>query len=391
MSEYQRYEFMTVDHPLTREQLEKVKGLSSHIEASSTRAVIEYHWGDFKHNPVGVLREFFDGFLYYANWGSPRFGLRFPHGTLPANLLQGYDLDDYAKFVQHPDYDVLDFEFGELEAYDEWPDFDLGTLIPIREELLSGDLRSLYIAWLAGQRLIGGEDYDYYDHEEDEEEGEDDEDALRVPPIPPGFGTLTKAQQSLTELLQVPEELLLAAAAHSQTSKAAIPTDFAPLVEKLSRERCNEYLVRLAQNEAGLHHLLVKELLALSPESVNGALGATGEHVSYATLVAEGEAVQNRRESEKIEQARQARLRYLQEVHDQQEDYWRQVNEAFERKTSSGYNEATRLLIELRDAAAHFNEADTFQACFENWVRPHMHRPAFIGRLREENFSLPKK
>jgi hypothetical protein len=292
VSEYQRYEFMTVDRPLTREQLEKVKGLSSHIEASSTRAVIEYHWGDFKYNPVGVLREFFDGFLYYANWGSPRFGLRFPHGTLPANLLQGYDLDDYAKFVQHPDYDVLDFEFGELEAYDDWPDFDLGTLIPIREELLSGDLRSLYIAWLAGQRLIGGEDYDYYDHEEDEdeEEGIDEEDALRVPPVPSGFDNLTLAQQTLANLLQVPKKLLRAAAGHSQGAMTVTHADFAALVKKLPRERCNAYLVRLAQNEAGLHHLLIKELLALDPKVARDVSASTGEHVSYATLVAESEA-----------------------------------------------------------------------------------------------------
>ncbi len=44
MSEYQRYEFMTIDRPLTRAQLDAVNGLSSHIEASSTHALIEYHW-----------------------------------------------------------------------------------------------------------------------------------------------------------------------------------------------------------------------------------------------------------------------------------------------------------------------------------------------------------
>ena len=35
MSEYQRYEFMTCDRPLTRVQLEAVNALSSHIDASS--------------------------------------------------------------------------------------------------------------------------------------------------------------------------------------------------------------------------------------------------------------------------------------------------------------------------------------------------------------------
>ena len=48
MSEYQRYEFMARDRPLTRAELEAVNGLSSHIDASSTHALIEYHWSGFK-------------------------------------------------------------------------------------------------------------------------------------------------------------------------------------------------------------------------------------------------------------------------------------------------------------------------------------------------------
>src|SRR6266700_3299840 len=187
MSEYQRYEFMTIDRPLTRAQLDAVNTLSSHIEASSTHAIIEYHWGDFKHDPIKVLHEFFDGFLYWANWGAPELALRFPHGILPVDLIDGYDLDDFVTFTQHPDYDILDIHFGEWEALDEWVEYELGSLIGVRDELLDGDLRPLYIAWLACQSTIEGYDYDEEENEDEEEEGEDDE--LRgVMPVPPGFG-----------------------------------------------------------------------------------------------------------------------------------------------------------------------------------------------------------
>ena len=73
MSEYQRYEFMTIDRPLTRAQLDEVNELSSHIEASPTHAFIEYHWGDFKHDPIKVLYEYFDGFLYETREFQERF------------------------------------------------------------------------------------------------------------------------------------------------------------------------------------------------------------------------------------------------------------------------------------------------------------------------------
>jgi len=170
MSEYQRYEFMTIDRPLTRAQLDAVNSLSSHIDASSTHALIEYQWGNFKHDPIKVLYEFFDGFLYWANWGSPHLALRFPHGILPADLIDGYDLEDFVTFTRRSDYDILDIHFGEMEAPHEWTEYELGSLIPIRDELMEGDLRALYVVWLAAQRMIGG-----YDEDEDEDEDEDDD------------------------------------------------------------------------------------------------------------------------------------------------------------------------------------------------------------------------
>src|SRR5437660_12858146 len=120
-----------------------------------------------------LLHVYFDGFLYWANWGEPELALRFTHGILPVDLIDGYDLDDFVTFTRYPDYDILDIHFGEMEGPDEWIDYELGSLIAIRDELMDGDLRSLYIVWLAGQRM--GEGYDD-DEEEDEEEDYDDDE-----------------------------------------------------------------------------------------------------------------------------------------------------------------------------------------------------------------------
>ena len=390
MSEYQRYEFMTADRPLTRAQLDAVNALSSHIEASSTHALIEYHWGDFKHNPIKVLHKYFDGFLYWANWGSPQFALRFPHALLPADLIDGYDFDDFVTFTQHPDYDILDIHLGELEAPDEWTNYDLGSLMPIRDELMAGDLRSLYIAWLAIQHAMGSYDEDEDDEDEDEDyEEEDDDETSSAPAVPPAFGKLTAAQKALAELLQLPEELLLAAARHSRANTSSADDDFAAWVELLPQNRRSDYLVRLADNEPGLSRLLVKELRELGLGKTT-ATPSTGEHVTYATLLTESSAIEAQLERERREREQLARQRHLQEVHGQQADYWRQVDEAVTRGTSTGYNEGLRLLIELRDAAEQFKETQEFQARFRAWVRPHLRRPAFVKRLQDRKFSLPQ-
>src|SRR2546428_7337874 len=384
MSEYQRYEFMTIDRPLTRGQLDAVNALSSHIEASSTHALIEYHWGDFKHDPIDVLHKYFDGFLYWANWGSPQLAFRFPHGILPADLIDGYDLDDFVTFTRYPDYDILNIHVGEMEAPDEWIDYELGSLIAMRDELMEGDLRALYIVWLAGQRMIEG-----YNEEEDEEDDEEEDYEISVPPVPPAFGTLTAAQQALAELLRVPHELLVATARHS---KAAVPStgdDVAAWVKLLPPDRQNDYLVRLAYNEPGLSRLLVRELRELGQDKTR-VTPPTGEHVTYATLLAESKAIEAQLEREKREQEQLARQRHLQDIHDHQDDYWHQVDLAVTRGTGPGYDEAVRVLIELREAAEQFKETREFQERFRAWVRPHLRRPAFVKRLQVRNFTLPE-
>ena len=384
MSEYQRYEFMTIDRPLTREQLDAVNALSSHIEASSTHALIEYHWGDFKHDPINVLHEFFDGFLYWANWGAPELAFRFPHGILPVDLIDGYDLDDFVTFTRYRDFDILDIEFGEMEAPDEWIDYELGSLIAIRDELMEGDLRALYIVWLAAQIMIEG-----YDEEEDYDEEEEEDYEISVPPVPPGFGTLTAAQQALAELLQVPQELLVATARHSSAAVSSTKDDVAVWVKLLSSERQNDYLVRLAHNEPGLSRLLVRELRELGQDK-SRVTPSTGEHVTYTMLLAESKAIAAQLEREKREQEQAARLRHLQDIHDHQDAYWHQVEQAVIRGTGTGYDEALRLLVELRATADQFKETQEFQDRFSAWVRPHLRRPAFVKRLQDRKFTLPE-
>ena len=83
-------------------------------------------------------------------------------------------------------------------------------------------------------------------------------------------------------------------------------------------------------------------------------------------------------------------MRHLQYIHDHQETYWRQANEAAERGSGAGYDEAVGILIELREATDQFNESREFQRRFLNWVRPHLRRPAFIKRLQLHKFPLPE-
>ena len=158
MSEYQYYEWQTVDRLLTEEEQEAVGRLSSHIEVSSSQAVVTYAWGDFKHDPRQVLARFFDAHLYMANWGSRRLMFCFPAGLLSREAIEPYCVQDRIMFKTVGGFDILDMDLSEEEG-GTWIEGEgsLSSLIPLRNDLLQGDCRSLYLAWLKAISLRGEE------------------------------------------------------------------------------------------------------------------------------------------------------------------------------------------------------------------------------------------
>ena len=78
MSEYQYYEFQAIDRPLDERARAELRAITSRAQITSTRLVNVYHFGDFKGNPDRLMDQYFDAFLYVANWGTHRLTLRLP-------------------------------------------------------------------------------------------------------------------------------------------------------------------------------------------------------------------------------------------------------------------------------------------------------------------------
>lgn len=117
MSEYQYHEWQTVDRVLTPEEQATVNDLSSHIEVSSSRAMVTYHWSDFRHDPKQVLLQYFDAYFYLANWGSLRLMFRFPKGLLDEADLSPYCMNEYITFYNHRWHEVLDPLYDKFQRW----------------------------------------------------------------------------------------------------------------------------------------------------------------------------------------------------------------------------------------------------------------------------------
>jgi hypothetical protein len=70
MSEYQYYEFLAIDQPLSDEQMAELRRISSRAHITSVSFVNEHHWGDLKARPDDLMARFFDVHLYLANWAA---------------------------------------------------------------------------------------------------------------------------------------------------------------------------------------------------------------------------------------------------------------------------------------------------------------------------------
>ncbi|WP_409468082.1 hypothetical protein [Streptomyces sp. HC307] len=214
MSEYQYYEFLAVDRPLDPAQLEQVRSLSTRATVSPTRFVNEYHWGDFRGDTTKLVEQLYDAHLYYANWGSRRLILRLPANVLPVKTAAAYAMEEALTVWTRSGHTLLDFSL-DSEDGGEW-DFEtsleLSSMIGLRAELAAGDLRPLYLAWLAALTV--------WELAEDDEE----EYAREMePPVPAGLTELTGPQRALADFLKVDPDLLTAAAQASEPAPAPGP------------------------------------------------------------------------------------------------------------------------------------------------------------------------
>ncbi len=58
MSEYQYYEFVAIDKPLTPTQMAELRSRSSRASITSTNFVNHYEWGNLKGDPVDWMRRY---------------------------------------------------------------------------------------------------------------------------------------------------------------------------------------------------------------------------------------------------------------------------------------------------------------------------------------------
>jgi hypothetical protein len=383
MSEYQIYEFIALDRPLSAEDMAYVRTLSSRVQPTPTQATFTYSYSSFPGDPLKLLAKHYDMMLYLANWGSKQLAFRFPKAAIDIQALQPYVYAvDEIEQTTVGQYVILNMEFDEEEGLG-WIDDEgqIASLAPLRDDILRGDLRALYLAWLAAASRSGG-----MRGEEDEWDGVDehavdaDGGELIEPPVPPGLGQLSAPLQALVEFFSIDQDVIGAAATASQALKATTePIErWVPLLPETER---NSFLVRAARGEP-----IGAELLRRLREVGGTPRPAASEAARrpFSAIMAGVEQVRKERKAHEQREAERARLAKLDALAKREEQVWAALPGLLARRTASGYEEAVAHLADLRDLAVHRGQRAAFDARLGDLLAPYASSAALVRRLREK-------
>jgi hypothetical protein len=375
MSEYQYYEFLAIDRPLTSEEISALRTLSTRAHITPVSFTNHYEWGDFKGDPDELMRRFFDAHVYVANWMTAIFMVRVPIEALSGKTVEAMAVSGILDFKATKTHWVISWSLHESENYDRFGMEDgrgwMARLAPVRDELSSGDMRSLYIGWLSAvtREMI-----------------DDDE----MEPLPmEGLWNLTPAQQALAEFVEVDEDLLAGAGIgcpslqDEATSKeqmdawlAGLPQEGVTALLKLLLTGKGQQAERTLKNRFAAWR---RGLQGQSSEAPRRTVGELRKHAEAAEKVRQEN---EKREKEKREaKKRKEREAYLKALAENFPKAWKSAQQSVERGSGFAYDDVCRALVDLSEAYSLHRSPNSFEQELREFMASHMRRKALIQRL----------
>lgn len=379
MSEYQYYEFVAIDTPLTPKQMAELRARSSRASITPTSFVNDYQWGNLKGDPADWMRRYFDAHVYVANWCTCLLYLRVPKSAFDAGTLRAFKTETVFSVEKTKTHWLLEWGLDESDNYDRFAEEDgrgwMGRLAPLRDELLRGDMRPLYLGWLAGVSS-----------------GEVDEKATEPLP-PPGLSRLTAAQQSLAEFLEIGGDLLAAAGlSDPQDSKPDSESDAERdvwIAALPAAEKTAALKLLLTGHAQQVERNLKLRFLAWQHQQQSAAKPqmrrrTVAELYKLAASVAETRKKQEAVRRKKAEAERRAkRETYLRTLAVDFDPYWQAADKLAERGIASAYDEVKRALVDLSEAYVLCVTRTDFDQKLVQFMARHGKRGALVRRLAD--------
>ncbi|MBY5402387.1 MAG: hypothetical protein ACJ8EW_15135 [Rhizobium sp.] len=376
MSEYQYYEFQTIDRPLSGADRHSLRELSTRARITSTSFTNSYEWGDFKGDPTNLMERWFDLHLYLANWGTRRLMIRLPKRLVDQQRLDGFlSAVDGADLTTSGENLILDIICEEVESDADWEEGPgwLTALAPLRAAVLSGDLRLFYLLWLMAVQAgtLGPEE---------------------VAPLP-GLGPMTDALEAFAQFFGLDADLVAAAAERAaETTLAGSKASDAvqSFVAALPDKEKTMMLVRLIEGDPYVASELQKSARssfaaasAAKPDAAPPTVAELRAHAGEIRHIREREEKERLAAERKKREAEEARARRarLNAIIQRGDAVWREIETEIERRNASGYDRAASLLADLKTIAEQNGGTADFIRRLHSFRERHAQKARFINGL----------
>lgn len=372
MGEYQYYEFQSLDRPLSATAQAEMESLSSRVYLTANSASFVYNYSDFPGNPYKLMAKHFDVMLYIANWGTRQLMFRFPADAIPNAVREAYQYAEIMEWSESGQYVILDIR-QENEAGFGWVEGEglLRGIAQVRNDILRGDYRGLYLGWLMAvtQELYALED---------------DED-LTEPPVPSGMGKLSPTLRNFADFFEINIDLINAGAQGS--SKDAQPeTQLGDYLVQLPDDEKLDFLKRLLAGETYLDIALAKRLREIAGKDAI-SLPTNDQRRTIRQLLDLANQVEQKHLQEERQKAEIARKKHLAKVAQAEGVYWDRVPQLIEQKRANTYDEAVQILKDLRDLADERGQLSEFQARIREIYETYPTLRGLHSRLKEAGLS----
>ncbi len=393
MSEFQYYEFRTVDRPLSAEDREALRAISTRAEITATSFTNSYSWGDLKGAPVDFMVQWFDLHVYVTNWSTRRFMLRLPKRLVDVADLQTRlaRFDDLVKIRLTDEHLILDINWTDEEPDDEWVEEEswLPALAPLRTDILEGDLRFIHLLWLKALQLDVVEDsLDIDDNGEGPVFMEPDD-----PEPMAGIGPLTEQLRTFAEFFRIDPDLIAAAAERSPDRRsvsaetirmeiATVPEDIR--TDILTRLYAGDPIVMTEWRVAVRAALPSEAETAPSTVKPRTAAEVLARSIEIRTVREKAEADRKLAEQRRLaREAEAARRAHLDMLATRGERVWDEIEREIERRNGPGYDAAAGLILDMQTLALKQGTDDEFVYRLEVIRERHARKPRFIDRLAD--------
>jgi hypothetical protein len=359
MSEFQFIAFRAADGPVSEENLAYMRRQSSRAEITAWSFDNEYHYGDFGGNALEMLRRGYDIHLHYANFGIRRLLIRLPHGLPDPSAAEMYFGGGSLHFIadKHGQGGTLSIEpYHEPGDMDELWQLDglMNRLVPLRAEILDGDLRPLYLANLAMAC-----------------DGEHNPEETTEGPVPAGLNQLSDAQRALMDLYALSDALIAAAAKGGPPVATTIDpgTQYADWLQSLSNTTKDGWL---AQWMTDSHSSVRQEILAEYRKSRNAPIWPTVRRDrTIAQLQTMAETIQEQTDRKRAERATRQRAKRLAAMAADPGPTLRETEKLVNQRSTEAYQQIAKLLCDLREALAGSGKAELAEQQAQNLKKKH--------------------